>query len=69
MSAVVIGTLLSVLGLVGLVLAGGAIDAGMLQFGLALFGFTFFFDLWLIKQHFDALEAQREQRAEPVTRS
>jgi hypothetical protein len=56
MSAIVIGTLLSVLGLVGLVLAGGAIDPGMYQFGLALFAFAFLFDLWLIKTHFDALE-------------
>ncbi len=56
MSAVVIGSLLSILGLFGLVLAGGAIDAGMYQFGLALFGFAFLFDLWLIKSHFDAAE-------------
>jgi hypothetical protein len=56
MSAVVIGTLVSILGLFGLVLAGGAIDSGMYQFGLALFGFAFLFDLWLIKAHFDALD-------------
>jgi hypothetical protein len=56
MSAIVIGTLLSILGLLGLVLAGGAIDAGLYQFGLALFGFAFLFDLWLVKTYFDALE-------------
>jgi hypothetical protein len=56
MSAVIIGTLLSILGLVGLILAGGAIDTGMFHFGLALFGFAFFFDLWLVKTYFDALE-------------
>jgi hypothetical protein len=56
MSAVVIATLLSILGIVGLILAGGAIDSGMLHFGLALFGFAFFFDLWLVKTYFDALE-------------
>jgi ABC-type maltose transport system permease subunit len=54
MSAVVIGTLLSLLGLFGLVLAGGAIDNGMYQFGIALFGFAVLFDLWLIKKYFDA---------------
>jgi ABC-type maltose transport system permease subunit len=54
MSAVVIGTLLSLLGLFGLVLAGGAIDSGMYQFGIALFGFAVLFDLWLIKKYFDA---------------
>jgi hypothetical protein len=57
MSAIVIGALLSLLGLLGLVLAGGAIDAGMYHFGLALFAFAFFFDIWLIKIHFDRLEA------------
>lgn len=55
MSAVVIGTLLSLVGLVGLILAGDAVDAGMFHFGLALFGFAFFFDLWLVKMHFDGL--------------
>ena len=59
MSAIVIGTLLSILGLFGLVLAAGAIDAGMLHFGLALFGFAFFFDLWLVKTHFDRPRADR----------
>jgi hypothetical protein len=57
MSAIVIGALLSVLGLFGLVLAGGAIDTGMYHFGLALFAFAFLFDMWLIKTHFDRLEA------------
>ena len=56
MSAIVIGSLLSVLGLVGLVLASGAIDDGMYQFGLALFAFAFLFDLWLIKSHFDRVD-------------
>lgn len=64
MSAVVIGTLLSLLGLLGLVLAGGAIDSGMYQFGLALFGFAVFFDLWLIKRHFDAAESRRQAPGE-----
>ena len=58
MSAVVIGSLLSLLGLFGLVLAGGAIDSGMFHFGLALFGFAFFFDMWLVKTYFDALDAR-----------
>jgi hypothetical protein len=59
MSAVVIGTLLTVLGLCGLTLASGAIDAGMAHFGLCLFGFAVFFDWWLIKAHFDGIEAAR----------
>lgn len=56
MSALIIGVLMTLLGLGGLVLAGGAIDTGMLHFGIALFGFAFFFDLWLIKLHFDRLD-------------
>ena len=56
MSAIIIGTLLSILGLIGLILAGGAIDTGMFHFGLSLFGFAFFFDLWLVKTYFDGLE-------------
>jgi ABC-type maltose transport system permease subunit len=58
MSSVVIGVLMSMLGLYGLVLAGGAIDSGMYQFGLALFGFAFLFDLWLVKVYFDRLEGR-----------
>jgi hypothetical protein len=53
MSAVVIGSLVSLLGLLGLILAGGAIDNGMYHFGLALFGFALFYVFWLIKKHFD----------------
>ena len=55
MSAWVIGALVSVLGLVGLVLAGHALDAGMYHFGFALFAFAVFFAFWLIKTHFDRL--------------
>lgn len=58
MSAIVIGVLLSALGLFGLILAGGALDNGMYHFGLALFAFACFFDVWLIKQHFDRLDAR-----------
>ncbi len=59
MSAVVIGILLSILGLCGLALAAGAIDNGMFHFGLCLFGFAVFFDWWLIKAYFDAAEEPR----------
>jgi hypothetical protein len=57
MSAVVIGALVSVLGLFGLVLASRAIDTGMYHFGLALFGFAVLYVLWLVKTHFDRAEA------------
>jgi hypothetical protein len=58
MSAVIIGAVVSLLGLLGLVLAEGAIDTGMYHFGLALFGFALLYVLWLIKRHFDAVEAR-----------
>jgi len=59
MSAVVIGSAVSLLGLFGLILAGGAIDRGMYHFGFALFGFAFLYVFWLIKKHFDATPTRR----------
>lgn len=58
MSALVIGSLVSILGLLGLFLASHAIDTGMYHFGFALFGFALFYVFWLIKTHFDAIESQ-----------
>ncbi len=58
MSAFVIGSLVAILGLLGLIVAANAIDAGMLHFGFALFGFAIFFVFWLIKRHFDGVEAR-----------
>jgi len=55
-STVILGALVSVLGLLGLILADGAIDIGMYHFGLALFGFALFYVFWLIKKHFDPIE-------------
>ncbi len=57
MGALVIGSLMSILGLLGLVLAADAIDAAMHHFGFALFGFSTLFVFWLIKTYFDAAEA------------
>jgi hypothetical protein len=48
--------LVSVLGLLGLILADGAIDTGMYHFGLGLFGFALLYILWLIKKRFDRTE-------------
>lgn len=53
MSAWVIGAAVSGFGVLGLVLASGAIDTGMYHFGLALFGFSVLFVFWLIKTRFD----------------
>jgi len=54
MNAWVIGGVVSLFGVLGLVLASGALDTGMYHFGFALFGFAVFFVFWLIKTHFDA---------------
>ena len=56
MSAVVIGALVSILGLLGLILAGNPIDPGMYHFGIALFGFAVFYLFWLIKTAFRSIE-------------
>jgi hypothetical protein len=46
-------------GLIGLILASGAMDNEMYVFGLALFAFAVLFDLGLIRRHFDRQEARR----------
>ncbi len=46
----------TLLGLFGLILAGGAIDTGMYHVGLALFCFALLYVFWLIKRPFDTSE-------------
>jgi hypothetical protein len=53
MSGIVIATLVVVLGILGLFVAGHALDPGMETFGLGLAFFAVFYVLWLIKKHFD----------------
>ena len=55
----IVGGLVVVLGLVGLVLASGALDIEMSVFGFSLAGFAVFFNFMLVKQHYDRLDAQR----------
>ena len=55
-SAVVMGSFVSVLGLVGLVLAARAVDAPLYGFGLSAFGFAVLYDFLLIKRWFDGEE-------------
>ena len=58
-SEVVVGVLVLVLGLVGLVLASGALDGGMFLFGLSLAGFAALFGLRTIKRHYDRIDEAR----------
>ena len=53
------GILVTVLGLIGLVLASGALDIEMYIFGFSLAGFGFLFDLMLVKRHYDRIDARR----------
>jgi len=56
-SSLVVGAIVLVLGLVGLILASGAVDIEMYVFGLSLAGFSAVFGFGLIRTHYDRLEA------------
>jgi len=58
-SDLIVGLLMVVFGLIGLILASGAMDNQMYVFGLSLFGFACLFVLGLLRRHFDRLEANR----------
>jgi hypothetical protein len=59
-SDLVVGLLVLVLGLIGLVLASGALDAAMYVFGLSLAGFSVVFIIGLVRRHFDRVDAARQ---------
>jgi hypothetical protein len=58
-SDLIVGLLMTAFGIIGLILASGAMDNEMYVFGLALFAFAVLFDLGLIRRHFDRQEARR----------
>ncbi len=55
----VVGLLVGILGLIGLILASGALDEEMYIFGLSLAGFAVVFDIGLVKRHYDRIDAAR----------
>lgn len=55
----VVGIMMAVFGLIGLVLASGALDDEMYLFGLSLAGFAALFELGLIRRHFDRADRAR----------
>ena len=57
----IIGLMMTAFGLIGLILASGAMDDGMYVFGLSLFGFACVFVLGLLRRHFDRLDAARPE--------
>jgi hypothetical protein len=56
-SDIIVGIFVAILGLVGLVLAAGALDDEIYIFGLGLAGFAVAFDFGLIRAHFDRKHA------------
>jgi hypothetical protein len=52
----IFGIVVSLFGLLGAVLAAGAMDDGMLTFGLGLVAFAVVLVFWLIKDRFDEQE-------------
>jgi hypothetical protein len=58
-SDLIVGLMVAGFGLIGLILASGAMDDEMFVFGLSLFGFACVFDFGLLRRHFDKREAGR----------
>ena len=58
-SDVIVGLLMAVLGIVGLILASGAMDDEMYVFGFSLFGFAVAFIFGLIRRGYDRADANR----------
>jgi hypothetical protein len=56
MSEVIFGALAGLCGLLGAILAAGAIDIGMETFGFGLVGFALLLGFWLLKDHYDLAE-------------
>ena len=56
-SDLIVGLLMTAFGLIGLILASGAMDNEMYMFGLSLFGFAGVFEFGLIRRHFDRQDA------------
>jgi FtsH-binding integral membrane protein len=55
----IVGLLMTAFGIIGLILASGAMDNEMYVFGLSLFAFATLFDLGLIRRYFDKAEVRR----------
>ena len=60
-SDAVIGFLVLVLGVIGLVLASGALDNEILVFGFGLAGFAVLFEFGLLRRYYDRLAMARAE--------
>jgi hypothetical protein len=63
---ILVGLLVAVLGLVGLVMASGAMDNEIYIFGLSLAGFAVLFEVGLVRRHFDRADAARAKAGRHV---
>ena len=59
-SYLIVGILVTILGLIGLVLASGATDDEIYVFGLSLAGFAVVFVIGLIRRHYDKQAALKQ---------
>lgn len=62
----IIGLMMTAFGIIGLLLAAGAMDDEMFVFGLSLFGFACVFVLGLLRRHFDRLDVARAEHRRDV---
>ena len=58
---VIVGTMMAILGLVGLFMASRALDSEIYIFGLSLALFAVLFDFGLIRAHFDRRHAKAQE--------
>ena len=65
-SALIVGLLVTVLGIAGLILASGALDIEILIFGWSLVAFAVLFNFGLIRRHYDRQEAAVAQGGDNV---
>lgn len=64
-SAWIVAVLMMALGLIGLIMASGALDDEIYIFGLSLAGFAVLFCFGLIRRHFDRADAARARSRQP----
>ncbi len=61
-----VGAMVTLLGLLGIFLAAGAVDDEMYLFGFSLAGFACLFVGGLVKRHFDAIDHTPKLQGNPI---
>ncbi len=61
---IIVGLMVTALGVLGLFLAAGSWDMEMYIFGLALVAFAVVFDFGLLRRHYDRIDAARSAHHE-----